>query len=192
MPPTIVPAGIDNAPVFDLCDARERRFLLELMQEENQDVVYDHPLPELHALLLALERMWGGEHTPSITVPPGLMYYLVIYATYAHHIPEDVAGWRHGAAHEVYAILQGLMESVALAIQDGTLVKHADDGVYIDLFRIPQWLYDEVVKDRPVPLEYELILSFRKQPCAERRAFRSERRGLRLRLVGSWLKIEQL
>jgi hypothetical protein len=134
MPPTIVPAGIDNAPVFDLCDARERRFLLELMQEENQDVVYDHPLPELHALLLALERMWGGGRTPSITVPPRLMYYLVAYATNAHHIPEDVEGWRSGAAHDVHHILRGFMESIALTIQDGTLVTHADDGVYLRTF----------------------------------------------------------
>jgi hypothetical protein len=47
----------------------------------------------------------------------------------------------------VYAILQGFMESVAQAIRDGSVVEHKDDGVYIDLFRIPQWFYDEVVND---------------------------------------------
>jgi hypothetical protein len=94
----MLPPGIDNAPVFDLCDARERRFLLDLMQEDSL-VLDDHPLPELHALLLALERMWGGTDAKQFTVPPGLMYYLVAYATYAHHIPEDVEGWRHSGGH---------------------------------------------------------------------------------------------
>ena len=92
--------------------------------------------------------MWGGANAKQLTVPPGLMYDLVAYATYAHHIPEDVEAWRSGAAHDVHAILQGFMESVALAIKDGAVVKHKDDGVYIDLFRIPQWFYEEVVNDR--------------------------------------------
>jgi hypothetical protein len=87
MPPSVVPALIDSTPVFDLCDAREKRFLYDLMQEEELDLVYDHPLPELHALLLALERMWGGASAKELAVPPGLMYYLVIYATYAPHSP---------------------------------------------------------------------------------------------------------
>jgi hypothetical protein len=39
------------------------------------------------------------------------------------------------------------MESVALAIKDGSVVKHKDDVVYIDLFRIPRWFYDEVMDD---------------------------------------------
>jgi hypothetical protein len=38
------------------------------------------------------------------------------------------------------------MEGVALAIQSGTVVTHKEDAVYIDLFRVPQWFYDEVVK----------------------------------------------
>ena len=43
------------------------------------------------------------------------------------------------------------MESVARAIQDGSVVEHKDDGMYLDLFCIPQWFYDEVVKDeRPL------------------------------------------
>jgi hypothetical protein len=128
--------------VFDLCDAREKRFLRDLIQEE-PDVMCDHPIPELYALLVALERMCGGESAKDLTVPPELIYYLVGYATYAHHLPEDVEGWHSGAAHDVYEILQGFMESVTLAIQDGTLVKSKDDGVYLDL-RIPPWFYEEV------------------------------------------------
>jgi hypothetical protein len=38
------------------------------------------------------------------------------------------------------------MATVALAINDGSPITHADDGIYLDLFRIPQWFYDEVVK----------------------------------------------
>ena len=129
--------------VVDLCSAREKRFLVDLMQEEPR-VLDGHPLPELHALLFALERMWGGVSAKQLTVPPGLMYYLVAYATYAHHVPEDIEGYRSGAAHDVHQILRGVMESVTRAIQDGTVVQHAEDGVFIDLFRIPQWFYEEL------------------------------------------------
>jgi hypothetical protein len=77
------------------------------------------------------------------------MGYLLpgLCAAYVHHVPEDVERWRASAVHDVYRILQGFMESVALAIRDGSLVKHEDVGTYIDLFRIPQWFYDEVVKE---------------------------------------------
>jgi hypothetical protein len=138
---------VSLSPLSYLCDARELRFLYDLMQEE-PDVLDDHPLPELHALLAVLERMWGGEAAKQLTVPLELMYYLVNYATYAHHIPEDVEEWRSGAAHDTYYLLQGFMESVALAIKDGSLLEHKEDGMYIDLFRIPQWFYDEVVKEQ--------------------------------------------
>jgi hypothetical protein len=142
-----VPTTTDYRSVFDLCDAREKRFLYDLMEIEPR-VVHDHPLPELHALLLALERMWGGAYKKPPIVPPGLLYYLAVYAAYAHHIPEDIEGWRAGAAHDVYHMLQGFMESVALAIKDGACLKHEADGVYLDLFRIPQWYYDAVMKDQ--------------------------------------------
>jgi len=148
MPHPAVSIPRDNAPVFDLCHEREKRFLLDLMQQEEPGARADHPIPELHALLFALEHMWGGECAKQLTVPPELIYYLVAYATYAHHIPEEPEEWRSGAAHDVHQILRGFMESVTLAIKDGILVTHANDGVYIDLFRIPPWLYDEVMKDQ--------------------------------------------
>jgi hypothetical protein len=81
------------------------------------------------------------------TAPSELLYALATHATYAHLIPEDAERWHSGAAHDVHHRLQGLIKSVALAITDGSGVQHEDDGVYIDLFRIPQWFYDEVVKD---------------------------------------------
>jgi hypothetical protein len=134
--------------VFDLCSAREKRFLVDLMQEEPGAL--DHPIPELYALLRAIERMWGGADAKQLTAPPELIYYLAVCAAYAHHVPEDVAEWRRGAVHEVYTILQGFMQSVAVAIKDGAVVKHEDDGIYIDLFHMPQWFYDEVVKERQI------------------------------------------
>jgi hypothetical protein len=91
--------------------------------------------------------MWGGAGAKQLTVPPKLIYYLAVYAAYAHHIPEDVEGWRSGAVHDVLRILRGFMESVALAIKDGSVVKHDDDGVSIDFFRIPQWFYEEVTNE---------------------------------------------
>jgi hypothetical protein len=103
----------DRTPVFDFCDAREQRFLTALMQDAPR-VVSDHPMPELHALLIALERMWGGTYKKPLPVPPELMYYLMIYASHAHLIHEDPEGWRRGSAPDVYAILQGFMNSVTL------------------------------------------------------------------------------
>ena len=61
-----VPTPTDYPSVFDLYDAREKRFLCDLMETEPR-VVHDHPLPELHALLLALERLWGGETCSALT-----------------------------------------------------------------------------------------------------------------------------
>ena len=68
----------------------------------------------------------------------------------SHHIPEDVERWRSGAAHYIYHILQGFIQSVALAIQDSSVAEHKDDGVSIDLFRIPPWFYDEMVKEQQI------------------------------------------
>jgi hypothetical protein len=131
-------AGVLSAP--------ELRFLYDLMQEA-PDLIADHPIPELHAVLVALERMWGGACAKHLIVSPGLMYYLVVYAAHAHRIHEDVDRWRPGCEHEAYVILRELMESVAQAIKDGSIVTQHDDGMYIDLFRIPQWFYDEVVHE---------------------------------------------
>jgi hypothetical protein len=130
--------ALDNVPVFNLCSARERRFLLDLVAQEALGALDDHPIPELYVLLRAIERMWGGADAKQLTVPPKLIYYLAVCAAYAHHVPEDVVAWRAGAAHDVYRMLQGFMESVALAIKESSVVKHEDGGVYIDLFRIPQ------------------------------------------------------
>jgi hypothetical protein len=88
----------------------------------------DHPMPELYVLLRAIERMWGGADAKPLTVPPQLIYYRAVCAAYVHHVPEDVERWRAGAAHDVYCILQGFMESVALAIKDSSVAEHKDDG----------------------------------------------------------------
>jgi hypothetical protein len=39
------------------------------------------------------------------------------------------------------------IESIVLAIQDGSAVERKDDRIYIDLFHIPPLFYDEVIKD---------------------------------------------
>jgi len=52
-------------------------------------------------------------------------------ATYAHHIPKDVEGWRAGTEHDVYHILRGFMESVALASKNGLAVARKEDGMYM-------------------------------------------------------------
>jgi hypothetical protein len=67
--------------------------------------------------------MWGGADAKQLTVPPTPIYYLAVCAAYVHHIPEDMEEWRAGAAHDVYCILQGFIQSVAQAIKDGAAVK---------------------------------------------------------------------
>jgi hypothetical protein len=140
-------AGTDIPPVFDLCNAREERFLLDLIAQDAPGALDDHPMPELYALLRAIERMWGGADAKQLTAPPKLIFYLAVCAAYLHHVPEDVERWRAGAVHDVYRILQGFMQSVALAIKDGAVVRREDGGVSIDLFRIPRWFYDELRND---------------------------------------------
>jgi len=103
----MVPARIDNAPVFDLCSAREKRFLLDLIQQEEPGARDDHPIPELYALLRAMERMWGGADAKELRVPSMLKYYLVAYAMMAHHIQQDVAEWRRGAVFGSAAVSRG-------------------------------------------------------------------------------------
>jgi hypothetical protein len=144
MPHPVIPTLIDSAPVLDLCNAREERFLLDLIAQDAPGALDDHPMPELYALLRAIERMWGGADAKQLTAPPKLIFYLAVCAAYLHHVPEDVERWRAGAVHDVYRILQGFMQSVALAIKDGAVVRHEDGGVSLDLFRIPRWFYDEV------------------------------------------------
>jgi hypothetical protein len=148
MPHPAVSTPRDNAPLLDLCNTREQRFLLDLIAQEEPGALDDHPIPELYVLLRAIERMWGGAGAKQLTAPPKLIYYLAVCSAYMHHVPEDVEEWRAGAVHDVYRILQGFIQSVALAIKDSAVVRHKDGEVSIDLFRIPPWFYDEVVNRR--------------------------------------------
>ena len=148
MPHSAVSTPRDNTPVFDLCNAREQRFLLDLLAQEEPGALDDHPMPELYALIRAIERMWGGAGAEQLTVPPQLIYSLAVWSAYRHRVPEHREEWRAGAVHDVSRILQGFMESVAVAMKDGSMLKHQDDGVYIDLFRIPQWFYDAVMREQ--------------------------------------------
>jgi hypothetical protein len=70
--------ALDSVPVFDFCNTCEQRFLLGLIAQEEPGALDDHPIPELYALLRAIERMWGGESAKKLTVPPELIYYLAV------------------------------------------------------------------------------------------------------------------
>jgi hypothetical protein len=144
----MAPAARVYASLSYLCNAREQRFLRDLLAQEAPGALDDHPMPELYALLRAIERMWGGADAKQLTVPPKLFFYLAVCSAYLHHVPEDVERWRAGAVHDVHCILQGFIQSVVLAIKDGAVMQHEDGGVSIDLFRIPRWFYDEVRNGR--------------------------------------------
>jgi hypothetical protein len=70
----MVPTPLDNAPVLDLCSGPEKRLLLDLIQQEEPGALAEHPIPDLYALLRAIERMWGGAEAKQLTVPPELIY----------------------------------------------------------------------------------------------------------------------
>jgi hypothetical protein len=73
---------IDETAPHARPSSREQRFLLDLIAQEEPGALANHPMPELYALLRAIERMWGGESAKRLTAPPGLLYYLMAY----HHI----------------------------------------------------------------------------------------------------------
>jgi hypothetical protein len=53
-------SSVSLSPLSYLCDAREKRFLHDLIQQKEPGALVDHPMPELYAVLQAMERMWGG------------------------------------------------------------------------------------------------------------------------------------
>ena len=124
--------------IFDLCNTREKRFLYDLLQDAANDG-HDHPLPELYALLRAVERMLGGHYEKPPFASLRLTYYIAAYARIAHAMPDDPEERLDGYTHTTHRILQGFMESVAVAIKDG--------AACIDLFRIPPWFYEEVMRE---------------------------------------------
>jgi hypothetical protein len=74
MPTQRILALVNKVPVFDLCSGPEKRFLLDLMQQEESVALDEHPILELYVLLRAIERMWGGVHAKQLAVPPELLY----------------------------------------------------------------------------------------------------------------------
>jgi hypothetical protein len=56
MPPPMIPTPLDNAPVFDLCNAREKRFLLDLIQQEEPGVFAQPPPCTCTMVASLLER----------------------------------------------------------------------------------------------------------------------------------------
>lgn len=86
--------------VFDLCNTKETRFLYDLLEAAAHDR-HDHPVPELHAITRAVERMWGGHHKKLLPVSAGLLYYLAVYESHPPHTPEEVEERREGIGFQI-------------------------------------------------------------------------------------------
>ena len=136
-----------NSRVFDLCNAREERFLRDLLDRSHKGVA-DSRQPEAHVLFNAIEELlgWPGTKSP-VQVPSVLLYWVAVYARYEnvreqHHCDPSHACYAHG----VREILKHFMRAIETLICEGKLLRHTDDGIFIDLFEIPAWFYEDVTR----------------------------------------------
>ena len=116
--------------------------------------------PEGTALISAIEEITGGERGIALDpVPASLVYYLSLYAYSADTFTPEDRDSPGPARTQIRSLLQQFMKTVAAAIQEGTFVRHLDDGIYIDCFLIPQWFYDEITRRDHVPPHREFVPS---------------------------------
>lgn len=136
-----VTADIIDRPIFALCTPQEERFLRDLMRHTPHLATLR--CPEGAALLYAVEELTGGERGIALDpVPTALVYHLAVYAHNADTFTPEERD-HPSAMMEVHAFLQQLMQTVAGAIRENTCVRHTAEGMFIDLFEIPQWFYNE-------------------------------------------------
>ena len=150
MKSTTALADTIDRSIFALCNSREERFLRDLMRQTPH--LKELRFPEGTVILTAIEEITGGARGRALDpVPASLVYNLTVYAYYADVLtPEDRDG--SGAmVLEVHAFLQQFIQTVAVAIQEGTFVRHLDEGVFIDAFQIPQWFYNEITRRDHMP-----------------------------------------
>jgi hypothetical protein len=143
-PKTVTPSV--NSRVFDLCNAREERFLRELLDRSHHTA--DLRLREAHVLFDAIEALlgWPGTKSPA-QIPAILLYWVVIYARGEHVRKEHGCDSSHTCyAHDVREILRYFMRTIEALIRDGKLLRHTDDGIFIDTFEIPAWFYEDAIR----------------------------------------------
>ncbi len=158
MASTTALADTIDRPIFALCNPREERFLRDLMRQIPQ--LEERRFPEGTALLNAIEEITGGERGIALDpVPASLVYYLSLYAYSADTFTPEDRDSPGPARTQIRSLLQQFMKTVATAIQEGTFVRHLDEGVFIDLFQIPQWFYDEIAHTDQVPPHREFVPS---------------------------------
>ncbi len=150
MASTIALADTIDRPIFELCNPREERFLRDLMRRTLG--LKERRFPEGAALLKAIKDITGGERGRALNpIPSALVYFLALYAYSADTFTPEDRDSPGPARTQIRSLLQQFMKTVAVAIQEGTFVRHLDDGVFIDLFQIPQWFYDEITRADQAP-----------------------------------------
>jgi hypothetical protein len=135
-----------NSRVFDLCNTREERFLRDLL--DRSDHTADSRLREAHVLFDAIEELlgWPGTQSPA-QIPAILLYWVAISARGEEVRREHGCDPSHTCyAHDVREILRHFMRTLEALIRDGKLLRHTDDGIFIDLFEIPTWFYEDVTR----------------------------------------------
>ena len=136
--------------IFALCNSREERFLRDLMRQTPN--LEELRFPEGAVIRTAIEEITGGERGIALDpVPADLVYYLAVYAHYADVLTPEGRDGSGVIMMEVHTFLQQFMQTVAAAIQEGTFVRHLDEGIFIDMFQIPQWFYNEIAGRDHVP-----------------------------------------
>jgi hypothetical protein len=138
---------LSNSRVFDLCNAREERFLRDLLDRSHKGVA-DSRQPEAHVLFDAIEELLGrpGTNSPA-QVPAMLLYWVAVYARSENARTQHHCDPSHTCyAHDVREILKHFMRAIETLICEGKLLRHTDDGIFIDLFEIPAWFYEDVTR----------------------------------------------
>ena len=104
----------------------------------------DEQFPELAALITVIEDATGGApNEPMAIIQSGVVYCLAVLANQERRFAkaDSEMGYDHQAA---VMLLEHFMESVKQCIVHNKSIRHTNEGIYIDLFPVPRWFYDEV------------------------------------------------
>ena len=88
--------------------------------------------------------MTGGPE-PVRYISPFLSHYLAYFAQKTNALTRKELG--ESPSFETHELLIGLMETVSDTIKENKIIQRTDEGVFIDWFRIPDWFYEEEMRD---------------------------------------------
>lgn len=107
----------------------------------------DAEFPELTALLASIESATGGApNEPMVNIHSGMAYCLAYLAKFAYTFVRFQEGEKFYDSYAAKMLVEYLMQSVKQCIEENKSIRYTDEGIYIDMFQVPRWFYDEVRK----------------------------------------------